>query len=66
MEHRLDSYLDWQDRNYRGGYRPVAPSREAERIDSAMCAEAQCENCGHVGMRYWPLSKAGSYRAFAM
>lgn len=60
MEHRLN---DYQERD--GGWRPKAPSRLAEEIDSAVCAEAECDQCGHVGMTYHPMTRGRGYRAFA-
>lgn len=48
------------------GYRPVGPSREAEQIDASVCAESDCDECGHHGMRYQPYTQNGSYRAFAV
>lgn len=48
-------------------YRPVAPSRYAEEIDAQVCAESTCGECGHVGMRYRPLTGPnGDYHAFAV
>ena len=61
MEHRLNDYLERD-----GGWRPKAPSRLAEEIDSAVCAESVCANCGHRGLRYQPFTRGGSYRAFAV
>ena len=47
MEHRLDRYLDAHDRYY------VAElHRTAADIDRDVCAQSECDNCGHRGLRY--------------
>ena len=48
------------------GYQPKAPSYQAAAIDSQVCAESQCDECGHKGLDYRPFTKPGSYRAFAV
>ena len=40
-------------------------SREAMQIDADVCANQPCD-CGHVGMRYIPMVRNGSYLAFAV
>lgn len=49
-----------------GGYEQCAPSPDAEMIDSKICNESQCEQCGYNGLVYLPFSKPCSYRAFAV
>lgn len=47
MEHRLDSYLDAQDRYYAAHMRHLA-----DDIDRDVCAESTCDNCGHKGLTF--------------
>ena len=54
---RIDLTLD--------GYRPGAPSAEAEAIDSDVVGGMRCRKCG--GQCYYEsFSRQGSYRAFAI
>jgi len=46
------------------GYTPGAPSIEARRMDSEVCAEGHCSNCGFQGLEYHPFMKGNSYRPF--
>lgn len=44
-------------RAVRDGYVPggvAGPDLRIAVIDAAICAEAICENCGHVGLEYRP------------
>ena len=36
------------------------------QIDIQVCAESNCEECGHKGLKYAGFKKDGSYRAFAV
>jgi hypothetical protein len=47
------------------GYKNVAPSREAEEIDSSVVANCKCRRCG-APCYYDPWTNGGSYRAFAV
>ena len=56
---------------YESGYRQGSPRGglvDAASIDSEVCAETECENCGHKGMEYKPFMREEprSYRAFAV
>ena len=46
------------------GYRPGAPSAQAESIDREVCAELTCPSCGKVGLDYVAFHKVNSYRPF--
>ena len=48
------------------GYKPKAPSDEAEELDRDICQFAHCEKCGHLGLEYRPFSKPGSFRTFVV
>lgn len=49
------------------GYKQQGPGGEREDIDAGICQKAKCQKCGHKGLDYRPLWKAGeSYRAFAV
>ena len=48
------------------GYRPQAPTHEAEAIDGGVCARSTCRKCHHRGLRYEPWSRKGSYVAIAV
>lgn len=50
------------------GYHQDAPSIEAAEIDGAVCAQSECTNCGHAGMRYVPYvqDEGSSYVAYAV
>ncbi len=55
---------------YTEGYRQGRPhwgGIDGASIDSSICAESKCDNCGHQGMEYKPFIKDAtrSYRAFA-
>lgn len=52
---------------YRMG-RPTWGLIDGARIDAQCCAEAECQNCGHKGMDYYPFVRDNpqSYRAFAV
>lgn len=45
MKHRLNAYLDAQDRQYAAAMR-----RDAEDIDRDVCAQSECDNCGNRGL----------------
>lgn len=53
------------------GYRPGYPEGMAARIDSDVCKESMCDNCGHKGLncRGYILGinpRVKSYRAFTV
>lgn len=47
-------------------YSRGAPSFEAEQADSTTCSGSQCPICSWNGLMYYPYTKPGSYRAFAV
>ncbi len=47
------------------GYRPGAPSAEAEAIDAQVAEDSPCRECDGP-CYYKAFSKPGSYRAFAI
>lgn len=48
------------------GYQPGQPEGPMSDVDQEICQDATCENCGHQGCEFYPYSKPGSYRAFAV
>jgi len=54
---------------YLDGYVDGPPPRmhpENLAIDQRVCREADCDNCGHHGLRYRAYHRQGSYLAFAI